>query len=98
MNFDRNTIIGMILLAVLFFGFFYYTNKQQAALQKQRAFQDSVTHARDSIAKSKQQKQVPLVNNDTAAVANRGLDTTRRFPQTQAAEHLDSVENDLIKI
>lgn len=32
MNMDRNTVIGMVLLAGLFFMFFWYSNRQQQAL------------------------------------------------------------------
>ena len=97
MNFDRNTIFGFILLALLFFGFFYYTNKQQAALQKQKAFQDSVTHVKDSVARLNQQKQNPVTINDSS---NRTLiDSNERFPQAiQGTEQLTTVENDLIKV
>ena len=34
MNFDRNTIIGFIVLAVLFVGYFFYTTKEQQAYQQ----------------------------------------------------------------
>ena len=49
MNFDRNTIIGFIVLAVLFLGYFFYTSKEQQAYQqatqlaKQR--EDSIARA-----------------------------------------------------
>ena len=77
MNFDRNTVIGFILLAVLFFAFFYYTNKQQAALQKQKAYEDSVAHVKDSINKFNAAKQNPVTKNDSAnfnAVDSNGTD------------------------
>jgi len=97
MNFDRNTVIGFILLAVLFFGFFYYTNKQQAALQKQRAIADSTARAKDSIARLNQPKQIPVNKTDTANVP--AVDSNSRFPQaTQGTEQLATIENDLIKV
>ena len=34
MKFDRNTVIGFVILAALFFGYFFYTNQEQAAYQK----------------------------------------------------------------
>ncbi|HUQ96487.1 MAG TPA: membrane protein insertase YidC [Chitinophagaceae bacterium] len=46
MNFDRNTIIGFIVLAVLFVGYFYFTTKEQQAAQHARAQQDSIVAAR----------------------------------------------------
>lgn len=97
MNFDRNTVIGFILLAVLFFSFFYYTNKQQGALQKQRAFEDSVARVKDSVAKHNQQKQNPVTKNDSANSVQ--IDSNGRFPQAmQGSEQLTAVENDLIKV
>lgn len=45
MNFDRNTIIGFALLAVLFFFYFYYNSQQQAAFQKEQARKDSIANA-----------------------------------------------------
>ena len=33
MNTDKNTVIGFILLAGLFFAYFWYNNKQQAEIQ-----------------------------------------------------------------
>src|SRR5215471_10463367 len=69
MNFDRNTVIGVLVLAVLFAGYFWYTTKEQAAFRKEKARQDSIANANkpkidttglrtettrnDSIAKSK---------------------------------------------
>lgn len=97
MNFDRNTVIGFILLGVLFFGFFYYTNKQQAAAQKQKAFEDSVTHVRDSVAKLNQQKQSPVTKADTSNATT--IDSNARFPQAiQGTEQLTVVGNDLIEV
>ncbi|MFM8710931.1 MAG: hypothetical protein ACKOC7_06605, partial [Sphingomonadales bacterium] len=59
MNFDRNSVTGFIILAVLFFGYFYYTNEEQAAYNKAKARQQFVA---DSIAKANR----PAV--DTAAL------------------------------
>ncbi|MGZ5221636.1 MAG: membrane protein insertase YidC, partial [Chitinophagaceae bacterium] len=45
MNFDRNTVIGFIVLAALFFGYFFYNNKEQAAFKKEQARIDSIASA-----------------------------------------------------
>ena len=42
MKFDRNTVIGFVLLALLFFGFFYFNNQEQARSAKNKAIQDSI--------------------------------------------------------
>ncbi len=45
MNFDRNTVMGFIVLALLFGGYFWWTSKEQAAARAERARQDSITRA-----------------------------------------------------
>jgi len=45
MNFDRNTVIGFIVLAVLFGGYFWWTSKEQSAARAERARQDSIARA-----------------------------------------------------
>jgi len=43
MNLDKNSVIGFVLLGILFFGFFWYSNKQnQAYLDSQKRVQDSI--------------------------------------------------------
>jgi YidC/Oxa1 family membrane protein insertase len=97
MNFDRNTVIGFILLGILFFGFFYYTNRQQGALQKQKAIADSTAHAKDSIARLNKQNNNLVTKFDTAGVAV--IDSNAKFPQSlQGSEQLTPIENDVIKV
>ena len=45
MNFDRNTVIGFVVLAALFFGYFFYTNQEQASYRKEQAKLDSIANA-----------------------------------------------------
>jgi len=45
MKFDRNTVIGFVILAALFFGYFFVTNKEQANFRKEKAKQDSILNA-----------------------------------------------------
>ena len=43
MQTDKNTVIGMVLLAVLFFAYFYFSNQQNAAIQaKEKHDKDSI--------------------------------------------------------
>jgi YidC/Oxa1 family membrane protein insertase len=61
MKFDRNTVLGFLILALLFFGYFYFTNREQAANNKkvaaEKAYKDSIikanTPAPDTLALSK---------------------------------------------
>jgi YidC/Oxa1 family membrane protein insertase len=50
MNFDRNTIIGFVALAVLFLGYFLYMNKEQRAFQEAKAVEQ---RKKDSIDRLK---------------------------------------------
>ena len=49
MKFDRNTVLGFLLLAALFIGYFIYTNKGQQAALKARAEEK---RREDSIARA----------------------------------------------
>ncbi|MEY3432419.1 MAG: hypothetical protein RL131_355, partial [Bacteroidota bacterium] len=76
MNLDKNSVIGMVLLALLFFGYFYFTRQGQIELeQKQKRIQDSLAAIqpiqKDSILES--------TTTDTVAVATGNAGT---FVQT----------------
>src|SRR5579875_3718474 len=95
MNFDRNTIVGFIVLAILFIGFFWYTRQEQMKLQEQRAEQARI----DSIAKAKQIVANPPTTKTDTTHTVAPIDSNNRFQQaTQGTEQLTSVENDLIKV
>lgn len=101
MNFDRNTIIGFIILALLFFGFFYYSNKQQMAAQRQKFIADSTKRAQDSIASLSKPKQNITVQKDSGQtqVVTNAIDSNLRFgPAHKGTEQLVAVENGLLKV
>ena len=92
MNFDRNTVIGFVLLALLLFTYLFISTKNSRELQSvQQHRTDSlarVQYVRDSIAKL----------SDTAAVAavNAPIDSTKLA--TRGIEQLTVVENEVVKI
>lgn len=97
MKFDRNTVIGFVVLAALFFGYFYYTNQEQAAFRKQKAKEEFV---KDSIAKA----NTPV---DTLAqkIDSARADTIRKLANAggfkdaaNGSEQLVYAENELMKI
>jgi len=45
MNFDRNTVIGFVVLALLFGGYFWWTSKESAAARAEAVRQDSIRKA-----------------------------------------------------
>lgn len=94
MNFDRNTIIGFVVLGLLFFGYFYFTTQDQKAYEMEKAKADSIANLNKPKA-------------DTAAlnVAQQKLDSTKivttagGFNQATAGnEELVSLENELMKV
>ena len=95
---DKNSIIGIVLLAVLFFTFFWYTNKQQQAfMTNQRRIEDSL-HL-DSVAKiTPQQKaaaRLDSIRNDSVAKVNEAGNFSNAV---NTPEQTVAVENDLMKI
>src|SRR6476661_1026432 len=93
MNFDRNTIIGFVILALLFMGFFYYNSQQQAAYQKERARQDSIEKAKKPLT------PVPAANGtailDTSV---KVVDSSDLGKATMGTEQISYLENDLIRV
>ncbi|MEO6454848.1 MAG: membrane protein insertase YidC [Ginsengibacter sp.] len=90
---DRNSVIGFVLLALLFFGYFFYTQRGQAALEKERQhIQDSL--ARINPATNKTNITKTAVNADTIPLLSSG-----GFQQDSSAkEQLITLENEVVKI
>lgn len=91
---DKNTVIGLVLLAVLFFAFFWYTNKQQQAIQIQTQHIADSTHRADSIAKAKNfnpvQAKMDSLKNDSIIAGNFN-------GAAVGSEVFSIVENDVMK-
>ncbi len=91
---DRNSVIGFVLLALLFFGYFYYSKQgQMAAEQQKQHIQDSLNRLKpkmDSTAKLGAVEDSNAAKKDTLASA---------FQQdTSGKEQLLTVENKVLKI
>src|SRR5665647_4397 len=94
MGMDRNTIIGFGLLAVLFFGYFYYTQQGQKALEKQQAhIQDSLNKLKPKIDTSLHSTAVSdsALSKKSSALSDIKQDTTGK-------EQLITLENKVLKI
>jgi YidC/Oxa1 family membrane protein insertase len=99
MNFDRNTIMGFIVMALLFFGYFWYNSKeQQKYLAKQKiekAKQDSIANAN----KPKTDTTAAAIKQVVVNAENKKLDSAGGFQKAASGtEQLDSLQNDLIKV
>lgn len=98
MQTDKNTVIGMILLAILFFAYFYFSNQQNAAYQAKEK------HDLDSIALVKQN----LLKLQDSSAINREFLKKDSIEKLSAAgdfttagigkEELTTIENDVIKV
>ena len=98
MNFDRNTVLGFVLLAILFFGYFYYNNQEQAAYKKAKARQQFV---QDSIAKVLRPATdtVTLQSDQLRADSLQRVATAGLFTASaQGVEEEFMVENELMKV
>ncbi|MDB5231369.1 MAG: yidC, partial [Chitinophagaceae bacterium] len=71
MKTDKNTIIGFVLLALLFFAFFWYTNKQQqTVLAEQKKREDSLARVKGT--------NIKPVDTATARLDSSRLDSVNR--------------------
>lgn len=98
MKTDKNTIIGFVLLGILFIGYFWFTSKQQHAAQEIQKHIDDST-ARVNAAKA------PVVDTLAAkidSVKNDSLHHLAAAGGFEAAangnEQLTTIENPLVKI
>ncbi len=97
MKFDRNTVIGFAILAVLFIGYFYFTNKQQSEYRKTKATELAIQKAKeDSIIKLNKpaEDSVKKIIDSTTKVAKVG-NFTKALDST---EKLVVIQNSLMKI
>lgn len=98
MNFDRNTVMGFTILAVLFGFYFYFNSKQQAEFQRDKAHKDSITAAEAKAA-------MPKVDSNTIKMDAAKLDSQMHTAQAgvfsnaaNGTEQIVTVENKLIKV
>ena len=89
MNTDKNTVIGFILLAGLFFAFFWFNNSQQSELKtNQKRYDDSVALVKSVEAKAAAEKNP--IKQDSTAVKSFAVDSVK--------EQITTLENNFIKV
>ncbi|MDB5247917.1 MAG: yidC [Segetibacter sp.] len=98
MQTDKNTVIGFVLIGILFIGYFWFTNKQQQVLLQEKTRQE------DSIARVKA-VAAPVVDTAIAKLDSMRRDSANKLQaagnfQNAATgiEQLTVIENELIKI
>ncbi|MFZ9719435.1 MAG: membrane protein insertase YidC, partial [Chitinophagaceae bacterium] len=97
MNFDRNTIIGFVLLMLLLFGFMFFSQRQQMefAKQKQRVA-DSI--AAVNKAKQRLRDSIAAANLSPAADSTIAAQTATGVPVASVPEQLTVVANNVMKV
>ncbi len=89
MKFDRNTVLGFIVLGILFIGYFYYNSKEQneqlawkKTQDQARYKQDSAKRAQDSIIRFRN----PPPTTDTMVQQKTTADSTGFLSALQGTE------------
>ncbi|HEU5364175.1 MAG TPA: membrane protein insertase YidC [Hanamia sp.] len=91
---DRNTVIGFVLLAVLFFGYFYYSKEGQLTAERERQ------HIQDSLNKLKPKIDTTLKMQAAAdsLAAKKDSSLSGLKQDSTGKEQLVTVENKVFKI
>ncbi|MFT4016966.1 MAG: membrane protein insertase YidC [Agriterribacter sp.] len=94
MQFDKNAIIGFVLLALMFLGFFYFTRTGQLEAEKERK------HIQDSLAALQPKVDSNLVRTDSVNRQNQDkLNAAGQFQTAVSGSEKEIIlENDLVKI
>jgi len=98
MKFDRNTVLGFVILAALFFGYFYYTNQEQKAHSKVNAEKEKLKKAyEDSVALINKPHEDSLARA-TDSATKKEIVGIFRDTTVNDTEQLVVAENELIRI
>jgi YidC/Oxa1 family membrane protein insertase len=94
MKLDKNTVIGFVLLAALFFGYFFFSRQGQLEAEKRQK------HIQDSIARLQPKMDPGPARADSISVdsANKAGNAGQFAQPANGTEKLVTVENDLLKI
>lgn len=95
---DRNSVIGYVLIILLFAGYLFYTsNQQELERVAQQEQQDSINLARlkDSLRIAEEFKNKPAVTDTTTAVADSAQ---VKEEVVELPEELFTLQNDLLKL
>lgn len=94
MGMDRNTVIGFLLLALLFVGYFYYTSQGKLAMEQQQQ------HLKDSLERLKPKfdtaKGVAGITNKASAKLDSAASSIEQ--DTTGKEQFFTLENKVLKI
>jgi YidC/Oxa1 family membrane protein insertase len=98
MKTDKNTVIGFVLLGILFIGYFWFSSRQQQSILKdQKRIEDSVARV-----KAAQQPKIDTIAAKADSVRRDSTEKLAAAGTFQSAaigtEQLTTVENDVVKV
>lgn len=94
MNLDRNSVIGFVLLALLFFGYFYFTRQGQLELENQRKREaDSL-----AVLQPRIDPAVKAMDSLRADSASRAAAAGQFVSAAGGSEQVTELENAVVKI
>ena len=91
---DKNTVIGFVILALLFFGYFYYSSQGKLAYEKQQQ------HIQDSLnrLKPKADSSLNTANKTDTASTRQDAALQSIVQDTTGKEEFVTLENKVLKI
>ena len=101
---DKNSITGLVLIGIIFFGFTIYTSRQQKEIAKEQARLDSISLVESARSEQLIREQQALAAADSARQASRAENVRKQmlgetlFAATQGEETFYTLENDKIKV
>ena len=93
---DKNTITGLVLIALLLIGFSWYSRPSEEQLQAQQHYYDSIAQVQKREAELKQKAEAALANERQLKAATDS--TALFFAARQGEEKQVTIENDLIRL
>lgn len=101
MNFDRNTVIGFLILGLLFFGYFYYNSQEQNRYLAKKKKQDEIQRVQDS-TKRAQDSVAAFRTNTQPSVAQQPAPTTADsagfLQELNGSQSTTEVNTDLLRV
>ncbi|MBO9658094.1 MAG: membrane protein insertase YidC [Chitinophagaceae bacterium] len=94
MKFDRNTVLGFVVMAALFFGYFFFINKEQAGMRKEQARIDSIKNA----SKPKFDTAAQRLDSAAAAALRKSAQSGFLNDTADPGEHVIYAENELFRV
>ena len=101
---DKNSITGLVLIGIIFFGFTIYSSRQQKEIAKEQARLDSIGLVESARSEQMVREQQALVTADSVQQTSRSENIRKQmlgetlFAATQGEETFYTLENDKIKV